>query len=41
MRVLYLNDQWDGRTLVNPPMVPERDLWNFRAHPWVLEDVAV
>jgi hypothetical protein len=41
MRVLYLNDQWDGRTLLNPPIVPERDLRNYRENPWVLDEVAV
>jgi DNA invertase Pin-like site-specific DNA recombinase len=41
MRVLYLNDQWDGRTLLNPPIVPERDLRNYRENPWKLDEVAV
>jgi hypothetical protein len=40
-RVRYLNDQWDGRTLLNPPIVPERDLRNYREHPWKLEDMKV
>jgi DNA invertase Pin-like site-specific DNA recombinase len=40
IRLLYLNDHWDGRTLKNPPMVPERDLRNYRENPWIPDDVA-
>jgi hypothetical protein len=30
-----------GRTLVNLPIVPERDLRNYRENPWTLDEVAV
>jgi DNA invertase Pin-like site-specific DNA recombinase len=39
VRVLYCTDQWDGRTLLNPPIAPERDLRNYREHPWKLDEV--
>jgi DNA invertase Pin-like site-specific DNA recombinase len=39
VRVLYLNDQWDGRTLLNPPIIPKRDLRNYRENPWKLDEV--
>jgi hypothetical protein len=41
VRVLYLNDQWDGRTLLNPPIVSKRDLRNYRENPWKLAEVKV
>jgi hypothetical protein len=41
VRLLYLSDQWDGRTLLNPAMVPERDLRNYREHPWELDEVTL
>jgi DNA invertase Pin-like site-specific DNA recombinase len=40
VRVLYLNEDWDGRALLNPLIAPERDLRNFREHPWELGEVA-
>jgi DNA invertase Pin-like site-specific DNA recombinase len=42
IRVLYLHDQWDDHlTLLNPQIVPKRDLRNYREKPWKLGEVKV
>jgi hypothetical protein len=41
VRVMHIDNQWDGRTLKNIPMAPERDLRNYRENPWILDEVAV
>jgi DNA invertase Pin-like site-specific DNA recombinase len=41
MRTIVVNDREQAGTLLNSPIVPERDLRNYRENPWIPDDVAV
>jgi len=41
VQTIVVNDREQGGTLLNSPIVPERDLRNYREHPWKLDAVAV